>query len=44
MFGVLMTIAAFDAVPTDDIYDDYLFGPQEGDPINPDFEAVGFES
>jgi len=39
-----MTIAAFDAVPTDDIYDDYLFGPQEGDPINPDFETVGFES
>ena len=44
MFGVLMQIAAFDAIPTDDIYDDVVFGPQEGDPINPDFESVGFES
>ena len=44
MFGILMTIAAFDAIPTDWIYDNYVFGPQEGDPINPDFESVGFET
>ena len=44
MFSLLMTIAAFDAIPTDMVYDDYLFGPQEGDPINEDFESVGFES
>ena len=44
MFGVLMTVAAFDAIPTDWVYDNYIFGPKEGDPINPDFEAVGFET
>ena len=44
MFGILMQIAAFDAIPTDMIYDDYVFGPQDGDPINEDFESVGFES
>ena len=44
MFGILMTIAAFDVIPTDYLYDKYIFGPQDGDPITPDFEAVGFET
>ena len=42
MFGAIMQIAAFDAIPTDPVYE-YL--ELDGkDPINDNFESVGFET
>ena len=38
-----MQIAAFDAIPTDDIYDKIANAENFGDPINSNFETVGLE-
>lgn len=38
-----MQIAAFDVVPTDDMFIDF-FGLEPPDPVNENFEIVGFET
>jgi hypothetical protein len=42
-FGFIMQIAAFDILPTDDFYADYT-NIEETDPINENFDSVGFSS
>jgi hypothetical protein len=42
-FGFLMEIAAFDLLPTDDFYAEYT-DTEESDPINENFDSVGFSS
>lgn len=44
-FGVIMTIASFDVIPTDTIYDSYLSLKQDDPgPISQNFEALGYGS
>lgn len=42
VFNALMTIAAFDAIPTEDLYEEYFYDG-EAFPINENFERSGFE-
>ena len=42
-FGFIMQIAAFDILPTDDFYEEYT-DIDDSDPINDNFDAVGFSS
>ena len=42
-FSFLMKIAAFDPIPIDSYLDEYTAMPPR-DPINNNFEAIGFES
>ena len=42
-FGFLMKIASFDIIPIGDLIDEYG-GMTPRDPINANFEAIGFES
>ena len=42
VFNALMTIAAFDAIPTEDLYEEYFYDG-EAFPINENFEKSGFE-
>ena len=44
IFNSLMEIAAFDAIPTDDIYKELFPSIDFGLPINENFETVGLES
>ena len=43
IFNTLMEIAAFDAIPTDTIYE-AMIDVDFGEPINANFNTVGFES
>ena len=42
-FSFLMTIASFDIIPTDDLYAS-MFKLPESEPINQNFEIIGYES
>ena len=44
IFSALMSVAAFEAIPTETIYFE-LFNsdPDAGNPLKPVFEAIGFE-
>jgi hypothetical protein len=41
-YGFIMTIAAFDILPTDTFYDTYFPGMTPTQGINANFEAIGF--
>ena len=44
IFNTLMQIAAFDAIPTDDIYGAIADEETFGDPINENFDMIGLET
>ena len=44
IFNTLLQIAAFDAIPTDDIYEAITGGIDFGEAINANFDTLGFES
>ena len=42
IFNAIMLVAAFESIPTDDIYASF-FTVDEGRPLNSNFETLGFE-
>jgi hypothetical protein len=43
-YGFVMEIASFDIVPTGDLYDKYLLDMPPTEPLNENFDAIGFSS
>ena len=44
IFSALMSVAAFEAIPTETIYFELFDSdPDAGNPLTPVFEAIGFE-